>query len=257
MKKLLALCFAAFLVVGVAGQAAAYFEEGTLVVAIHDQGTTELGVDLGALSGITFTDNGVFNQFAPAGTLNLSDFGTSGAADLWMGVFGNDGLVGVNGGYFATTSTTAPGTNFSSDGPFEGAASATRAAYNTPPSATQSVVFTGSNYYANMDQGGPSTGLYAGFNANSAVGEANLSTFGTSDIDMFLYKYGPSFTGGLFGQSWDLDAGPNPGTPYIAHIQLRTDGSIWMDATSVPVPAAVWLLGSGLLGLFGIRRKMK
>ncbi len=30
--------------------------------------------------------------------------------------------------------------------------------------------------------------------------------------------------------------------------------SVWVDA--VPIPGAVWLLGSGLLGIFGIRRKL-
>jgi len=30
-----------------------------------------------------------------------------------------------------------------------------------------------------------------------------------------------------------------------------------LDGSPVPVPAAVWLLGSGLLGLFGIRRKIR
>jgi hypothetical protein len=29
------------------------------------------------------------------------------------------------------------------------------------------------------------------------------------------------------------------------------------DVSAVPVPGAVWLLGSGLLGLIGIRKKMK
>ncbi|BBO86554.1 hypothetical protein DSCO28_71200 [Desulfosarcina ovata subsp. sediminis] len=32
---------------------------------------------------------------------------------------------------------------------------------------------------------------------------------------------------------------------------------VTLDASSVPVPGAVWLLGSGLFGLMGIRRKMK
>jgi hypothetical protein len=33
------------------------------------------------------------------------------------------------------------------------------------------------------------------------------------------------------------------------------DNFIGTEIKAVPVPAAVWLLGSGLLGLFGIRRK--
>jgi hypothetical protein len=35
------------------------------------------------------------------------------------------------------------------------------------------------------------------------------------------------------------------------HAQIMATGTI-----ATPVPAAVWLLGSGLMGLLGIRRKM-
>ena len=39
----------------------------------------------------------------------------------------------------------------------------------------------------------------------------------------------------------------------------REQGSVipWAVVTPVPVPAAVWLLGSGLIGLVGIRKRMK
>jgi len=32
---------------------------------------------------------------------------------------------------------------------------------------------------------------------------------------------------------------------------------IWADATAVPIPAAAWLLGGGLIGLVGLRRRFK
>jgi hypothetical protein len=31
----------------------------------------------------------------------------------------------------------------------------------------------------------------------------------------------------------------------------------YADFTVVPIPAAVWLLGSGLIGLWGLRRRLK
>jgi hypothetical protein len=74
-------------------------------------------------------------------------------------------------------------------------------------------------------------GFYAGFNKTTSIGEANLGDLGSADINMFLWQYGTSSTGGIFGSSWDLDTGLNAATPYIAQIQIRTDGSIWMDAT--------------------------
>jgi hypothetical protein len=45
----------------------------------------------------------------------------------------------------------------------------------------------------------------------------------------------------------------------VATIRTYADGTTQLNPTSVaqtPVPAAVYLLGSGLLGLVGIRRKM-
>jgi hypothetical protein len=38
-------------------------------------------------------------------------------------------------------------------------------------------------------------------------------------------------------------------------IVLGTDGSLTVSASGVPIPAAAWLLGSGLLGLLGIGRR--
>jgi hypothetical protein len=36
-----------------------------------------------------------------------------------------------------------------------------------------------------------------------------------------------------------------------------TNNSGVVTANATPIPAAAWLLGSGLMGLVGIRRKMK
>jgi hypothetical protein len=37
---------------------------------------------------------------------------------------------------------------------------------------------------------------------------------------------------------------------------IRSD-TIYLQAEAVPIPGAVWLLGTGLIGIFGIRRKFK
>ncbi|MDH3588118.1 MAG: VPLPA-CTERM sorting domain-containing protein [Gammaproteobacteria bacterium] len=34
------------------------------------------------------------------------------------------------------------------------------------------------------------------------------------------------------------------------------DGALWIEYNLVPIPAAVWLFGSGLVGLFGMRRRV-
>jgi len=37
--------------------------------------------------------------------------------------------------------------------------------------------------------------------------------------------------------------------------RLTTDFAIDVSTAPVPVPAAIWLMGSGLMGLFGFSRK--
>jgi hypothetical protein len=41
----------------------------------------------------------------------------------------------------------------------------------------------------------------------------------------------------------------------LALITTNFDGSTTITALATPIPAAAWLLGSGLLGLAGIRRR--
>jgi hypothetical protein len=46
------------------------------------------------------------------------------------------------------------------------------------------------------------------------------------------------------------------GTSVLGNVTLSAAGLVFSTATApVPLPAAIWLLGSGLLGLFGIGRR--
>ncbi len=75
-----------------------------------------------------------------------------------------------------------------------------------------------------------------------------------------------TFSLGIFGDAFGLNpllntnGGNYAGT--VAMINLQNDGSTSTQildssttATPTPVPAAVWLLGSGLMGLVGLRRR--
>ncbi|MGB8993132.1 MAG: hypothetical protein WCD80_13845 [Desulfobaccales bacterium] len=65
----------------------------------------------------------------------------------------------------------------------------------------------------------------------------------------------PSWTG-AFNISFAVDQAPDPGGFFISNPVVS--GNVWNTPESIipiPLPPSVWLLGSGLLGLLGLRRK--
>jgi len=62
--------------------------------------------------------------------------------------------------------------------------------------------------------------------------------------------------GATFVDNIDLWVDDFLGTP-VGGFQILDQRWLWADATVVPIPAAVWLLGGGLIGLLGLRRRFK
>jgi hypothetical protein len=81
------------------------------------------------------------------------------------------------------------------------------------------------------------------------------TTFNTTDIGVVALGTNPSgtlpFTDDGIGGS-PMAVGPFPG--FNANFDIT---SIHVDSVTIPVPAAVWLFGSGLLGLVGVARRKK
>jgi hypothetical protein len=143
-------------------------------------------------------------------------------------------------------------------------------------------------WYAWVDTDEPHSGIYyGGFGEVGAMGVLSQvipTTIGVSYNVSFWLWSGDTFPN-EFEAKWDgitmihLYDIPQGGSPikdsYINYqftevasntftvlsFGLRNDGSwLYMDDISVnqvPIPGAVWLLGSGLLGLAGLRRKFK
>jgi hypothetical protein len=109
--------------------------------------------------------------------------------------------------------------------------------------ATQVSGLTTANtsYFYKVDGNGTHVAGVAGF-LTTPNAEAQLSSSGYVDLYLYYYAYSAMNVAGS-------------GTE-IADIRTFADGSTEIiPLVSTPLPAAVWLLGSGLVGLVGIRRR--
>jgi len=237
MRKFSVILLAAFLVLFVGGQAMAAFENNHLVQVAHNSTDKEFGVDLGDLGTIDFSGTNVL--LAPAGSVNFAALGS--VADLSLGFFGADTAAYQN--WIATTVDTAPVISTGQLLNFQNGAQGVQASYQTDPSQTYN---TPGTYGSIMNLNGAAPGAYAGWNMHTPVGESILADLSSAGyVDMYLYH-------------WDivtLDKGPDAGTDYSGILRLYADGSTVLNPSAVPIPGAAILLGSGLIGLVGIRRR--
>lgn len=84
---------------------------------------------------------------------------------------------------------------------------------------------------------------------NSLAAIASGNTF-----SIRLYGSGATSASGTLRVGDYLDTAGTLGTANTYYFDTIT-GTVAADATPTPIPAAAWLLGSGLLGLMGIRRR--
>ena len=238
MKKLSLLVAALMMVFGVAGNAMAAFELGNLqLVAYEEEDNTlpvgtagyEVHYDLGAtLAGGTW-DTGIA----------LGDFDVDTWDDVYVGIFGggySPDATSTTDALFASSADTFS-TSAASLSPFRNAALSASSMFGpvTPVQAK-----TGGTYYNYMIQTGNIPGAYAGIlynTGNDFGGELQLAD--NSILTMGMYSLNDAGDLSKLG-IWTLDS---TGTSLVASF------------SPVPVPAAVWLLGSGLVGLIAIRRR--
>ncbi len=244
MKKIIMLLAVAVLMFAFSGQAMAAFATGDLIEVLYQTGGVgnEYAVDLGAISRTTDTGNQVF-------TNNVSS------------VLGLGSLSGYSVAYFSQPALGYPlylsgaATQVVNPGTIKvGMLNATQAiaptyaalATNVTSGAFTYATLAQSNadsYWTQADLSGSSTGTMTGSVTTGTI-EAKI---GTSYIDQVLYYY-PS-----------APAGRGSLTQTVVAVDLRTyaDGHTELDPiTATPVPPSILLMGSSLLGLLGIRRKM-
>lgn len=238
-KKMIALLAGALMTLG-ASNAMAYFADGDLIRVVYDSaGTFEQATDLGSITALSSASN-----------LTIGGIDTSSVADksgLMVTYFAKQ-ITGTGTGSFyiaqdatQTTSAGINGSKWSSIGASSMASVYTY--YNSKGTATVNVLTTDTNSYAKkLDQSNTSPGLFAGLTDASTKDFAEVSLSDIANVNaMNLYYF------------QDGNAKQTVSTPYLTILTDSTGTHI--TGTATPIPAAAYLLGSGLMGLFGLRRK--
>jgi len=178
---------------------------------------------------------------SPYATAVFDDGGSAGSVTLTMTATSTIGAADITGMYFNLvddSTATLNGLGFS---------------YVSGPEATNGVGVGTNAYRADGD------GYYdILFDYPPPGGPANFSA---GDVSVY------TITGaGLLASDFNVIGAPGPGAgnpgPFLSVARFQStgtdgNGSDWVGASPVPVPAAVWLFGSGLLGLVGVARRKK
>ncbi len=213
MKRFLVLLTAAILVLGMAVQAKAAFEPGSLTLSLYKSDDADVGHDLGiALATFDFSGLGVLNV-----SVEKTAFTTNpNWADLRVGIYGYSGPED-NHVFFATTQPTAPPVVSTSWNAFLGADDVVKGTFYKPIGTNPAVgLASAPNSYWNKMDSGTTPGQYAGLNADYLHGEATLEELdpgGQGSVTMYLYKFARV--------NRDVVLVPGPGgRPYQAEIRI-------------------------------------
>jgi len=253
MRKAVIILAVAVFLFGLTVQAMAYFSPGDLIEVVYKSGGTGNEV---------LTDPGSASSWTTPGSVPTTNFTTGITTSALSTMFPGASWSDLNVAYFVMTGT-GPSASFWTSGPATGQIndgsqkSATKSAMSSVlglaaqnagsgNQAVQGSTSSANTYWNLLDKAGLSVGQFGNFIDASTPGEANLAALTSGgSVNLYLYYY-PNATSNSAGTGVQ-----------VAELTISNNGTTGVTAapSTVPVPAPVVLLGSGLLGLIGIRRR--
>lgn len=246
MKKIMMLLIVAVFMLGVAGNAMASFQDGELIRVVYSTNNgqgSEFATDLGAIGSYTDPSQITAPITVTAGAFTPGSVGQTDFSNMYVGYFIYD-WTGANGHAWTSGPAGVNGFNGSNLSVFQGGAFTAASLWGSTGHTTFSnAESNASSYYNNLGPLNGGQGMMGGFLKSSADMKLDaLNAGGAGYVDQVLYYYGS-----------DPSLGGTPTA--VAMLRTSADGSTTLSAAT-PIPAAVYLFGSGLMGLVGLRRKM-
>ncbi|RII25236.1 MAG: hypothetical protein CXR30_19135 [Geobacter sp.] len=237
LKKRIAITLAAAMLTLSASSAFASFADLELIRVCYDRAGAEIGTDLGKVKDIlaapTTTVAGSFGELATGYVVYFALDRTTN--ELW-----------------ATGSNTVPSTITGTIYGLTGLKSGTTSMYswyNTQGGTNYTGLASDTNSYKgkiSATQGNMAASITAASRLNTEASLASLITNGSGSVTQTLYYWANGLT---------TITAEKTGVA-VATITTNFDGTTTIN-TPTPIPAAFYLMGSGLLGLVGLRRRNK